>query len=231
MPPVNIFDYEELAREKLVQPAFDYIAGGSDDEVTLRRNRDAFESIQLRQRALVDVSNVDLSTTILGQRVELPVLLAPVALQRLAASRGRASHGACGGSRGDDHGPQHDGKRHNRGGRGRCGRAKVVPALRPPRPQRGQAARPTSGSGRIQGHLSHGRRATLGPPRARPPPPARVPHRCYPPELHRRDRGPARLRRTRTIGPRRCSGRPDRSFAHVGRDRLAALRHGATDSP
>ena len=88
MQPVNVFDFEELAREKLSQPAFDYVAGGADDEVTLRRNRDAFEQIQLRQRALVDVSKVDLATTILRQRVEMPVLLAPVALQRLAHPEG-----------------------------------------------------------------------------------------------------------------------------------------------
>jgi isopentenyl diphosphate isomerase/L-lactate dehydrogenase-like FMN-dependent dehydrogenase len=85
---VNVFDYEELAHEKLSQPAFDYIAGGADDEVTLRRNREAFERVHLRQRALVDVSSVDLSTTILGQHVEMPVLLAPVALQRLAHPEG-----------------------------------------------------------------------------------------------------------------------------------------------
>jgi 4-hydroxymandelate oxidase len=91
VPPVNVFDYEQLAREKLPQPAFDYIAGGADDEVTLRRNREAFERVTLRQRALVDVSNVDLSTTILGERVEMPVLLAPVALQRLAHPDGEAA--------------------------------------------------------------------------------------------------------------------------------------------
>jgi isopentenyl diphosphate isomerase/L-lactate dehydrogenase-like FMN-dependent dehydrogenase len=88
MALVNVFDYEELARHKLSQPFFDYIAGGADDEVTLRRNRQAFESIELRPRALVDVSDVDLSTTVLGERVEMPVLLAPVAVQRLAHPEG-----------------------------------------------------------------------------------------------------------------------------------------------
>ena len=88
MPLLNVFDYEELARQKLSQPFFDYIAGGADDEVTLRRNRGAFESIELRPRALVDVSKVDLSTTVLGERIEMPVLLAPVAVQRLAHPEG-----------------------------------------------------------------------------------------------------------------------------------------------
>ena len=88
MPLLNVFDYEELARQKLSQPFFDYIAGGADDEVTLRRNREAFEAIELRPRALVDVSEVDLATNVLGQRVEMPVLVAPVAVQRLAHPEG-----------------------------------------------------------------------------------------------------------------------------------------------
>jgi isopentenyl diphosphate isomerase/L-lactate dehydrogenase-like FMN-dependent dehydrogenase len=88
MPLLNVFDYEELAREKLSQPFFDYIAGGADDEVTLRRNRQAFEGIELRPRALVDVSEVDLSTTVVGERLKMPVLLAPVAVQRLAHPEG-----------------------------------------------------------------------------------------------------------------------------------------------
>src|SRR6266540_4337039 len=88
VPLLNVFDYEQLALRKLSQTFFDYIAGGADDEVTLRRNREAFERIELRPRALVDVSKVDLSTSILGQDIELPVILAPVAVQRLAHPEG-----------------------------------------------------------------------------------------------------------------------------------------------
>jgi len=84
MPVVNVFDYEELARRKLPKPVFDFIAGGAKDEITLRRNREAFERIHLRPRVLMDVSRIDLATRVLGQPLELPVLLAPVALQRLA---------------------------------------------------------------------------------------------------------------------------------------------------
>jgi 4-hydroxymandelate oxidase len=91
VPLVNVFDYEELARQKLSRPFFDYVAGGADDEVTLHRNREAFERIELRPRALMDVSNVDLSTTVLGREVTMPVLLAPVALQRLAHSEGEVA--------------------------------------------------------------------------------------------------------------------------------------------
>lgn len=99
VPLVNVFDYEELARQKLSQPFYDYIAGGADDEVTLRRNRETFERIELRPRALVDVSKVDLSTRVLGEEVQLPILIAPVAVQRLAHPDGelataRATAGA-----------------------------------------------------------------------------------------------------------------------------------------
>ncbi|TMG01316.1 MAG: alpha-hydroxy-acid oxidizing protein [Chloroflexi bacterium] len=96
MPLLNIFDYEELARRKLSKPFFEYIAGGADDETTLRRNREAFERIELSPRALVDVSHVDLTTSVLGQAVEMPVLLAPVAVQRLAHPEGElATAGAA----------------------------------------------------------------------------------------------------------------------------------------
>ena len=88
VPLLNVFDYEGLARRKLSQPFFDYIAGGADDEVTLRRNREAFERIELRPRALVDVSKIDLSANVIGQSIEMPVLLAPVAVQRLAHPEG-----------------------------------------------------------------------------------------------------------------------------------------------
>ncbi|MDO8615823.1 MAG: alpha-hydroxy acid oxidase [Dehalococcoidia bacterium] len=82
--PVNLDDYELLAREKLPGPAFDFIAGGAEDELTLRDNRLAFQRLQLRPRVLVDVSRVDPSTEVLGQRIDFPALVAPVALQKLA---------------------------------------------------------------------------------------------------------------------------------------------------
>src|SRR3990172_7210451 len=91
--PVNLIEYEELARQKLPQPAFDFIAGGAEDEVTLAANRAAFQRIPLRPRVLIDVSNVDLSTTVLGQPVDFPVLLAPVALVRLGGPPGGGGGG------------------------------------------------------------------------------------------------------------------------------------------
>src|SRR2546426_9013795 len=88
MKPVNLLEYEELARRKLPREIFAFIAGGAEDELTLGRNREAFERISLLPRVLVDVSSVDLSTHVLGQRIALPVLLAPVALQRVAHPNG-----------------------------------------------------------------------------------------------------------------------------------------------
>lgn len=82
--PVNIFEYEALARERLPQAEYDFIAGGATDEITLRRTRAAFDSIMLRPQMLVDISQRDLSTTVLGQRIEFPVLLDP------AGGHGRA---------------------------------------------------------------------------------------------------------------------------------------------
>ncbi len=83
MDPVNVLEFEALARECIDRHAFDFIAGGADDEVTLGTNRTAYEHIVFRPRVLVDVSTVDTSTEILGRRIALPVLLAPTAFQTM----------------------------------------------------------------------------------------------------------------------------------------------------
>lgn len=84
MDPINIFDYETLAQARLHQISWDFYYGGSDDEVTLRANRSALERIRLRPRVLVDVSTCDLSTSLLGIPVSMPVLVAPSAAHILA---------------------------------------------------------------------------------------------------------------------------------------------------
>jgi isopentenyl diphosphate isomerase/L-lactate dehydrogenase-like FMN-dependent dehydrogenase len=89
--PLNAHDYEQLARERLDDNAWEYIRGGAGDEVTMRENRSAFDRWKLRPRLLVDVATVDTSTTVLGTPVSLPVLAAPVALQRLAHDEGEAA--------------------------------------------------------------------------------------------------------------------------------------------
>jgi 4-hydroxymandelate oxidase len=74
---VNLFDYEDIAKERLPRANFDLIAGGATDEITLRRNRTAYQGIMLRPRMLVDVGQVDTSTMVLGHKISLPVMVAP----------------------------------------------------------------------------------------------------------------------------------------------------------
>ncbi|HEU4975651.1 MAG TPA: alpha-hydroxy acid oxidase [Baekduia sp.] len=82
--PVNLRDLEALAAERIEAGALGYFAGGAGDERTLRDNEAAYARRRLRPRVLVDVSAVSTATTVLGTEIALPVLVAPVALQRLA---------------------------------------------------------------------------------------------------------------------------------------------------
>lgn len=66
------------ARRRLAQGPWDDLAGGTESETSRRRNRLAFDRLALRPRVLVDVSSVDRSTTFLGHRLRIPVLLAPI---------------------------------------------------------------------------------------------------------------------------------------------------------
>jgi 4-hydroxymandelate oxidase len=79
---------EASAREQLTQLAYDYYAGGADDEITLAENVAAWRRIRLRPRVLRDVSTIDTATTVLGTAVTAPVLVAPTAYQRLAHDDG-----------------------------------------------------------------------------------------------------------------------------------------------
>ena len=79
-----MFDYEAAARERLDQNAFDYYFHGANDEVTLRENRAAFDRISLRYRVLAGLTDRDLSTSILGHEISMPVLAAPTAFHKLA---------------------------------------------------------------------------------------------------------------------------------------------------
>ena len=88
MTPLNLHDYEELAREHLPQMVFDYYYGGAGDEQTVRENRLGWQQLRLRPRVLVDVGTRDLSTTVLGQRIAFPVLTAPCAFNALAHGDG-----------------------------------------------------------------------------------------------------------------------------------------------
>ena len=85
---VTIDDWEPLAKERLTDMAYTYLAGGAGDEVTLRGNREGFARIRLRPRMLVDVSGIDTTTVLFGHNLKLPVLLAPVAYQKIAHPEG-----------------------------------------------------------------------------------------------------------------------------------------------
>jgi len=84
MEIVNVFEYEALAKEKLPKMVFDYYASGAEDQWTLQENRRAFERIRFRPRVLVDVSEIDLSTTVLGFKIAMPIMIAPAAMQKMA---------------------------------------------------------------------------------------------------------------------------------------------------
>ena len=96
----NIADLRSLARRQLPRPIFDYIDGGADDEVTLRRNSSAFADYELVPDVLNDVSSIATQVTLFGQQVRWPLMLSPTGLNRmfhgdaeLAVARAAASHG------------------------------------------------------------------------------------------------------------------------------------------
>ena len=74
---LDVFDFEPVMRKNVPPAHFGYMASGVDDDVTLRANREGFLKFQLRPRRLVDVSKVNMSTEILGQRYETPIIIAP----------------------------------------------------------------------------------------------------------------------------------------------------------
>ncbi|MDR2787347.1 MAG: alpha-hydroxy-acid oxidizing protein, partial [Candidatus Accumulibacter sp.] len=86
IPPAiaAVADYAPYARERLDDNAWAYIAGGAGDEITLRKNRAALDDLALYPRALSDVRGGDTALELFGQRFAHPILLAPVAYQRLA---------------------------------------------------------------------------------------------------------------------------------------------------
>jgi isopentenyl diphosphate isomerase/L-lactate dehydrogenase-like FMN-dependent dehydrogenase len=95
--PLNVWDYEQLAAHMLEPGPHGYYAGGAGDEVTLRDNVRAYRRWQLRPRVLVDVAGCTTATTVLGHDVSMPLLVAPVAFQRVAHPDGevgmaRAAH-------------------------------------------------------------------------------------------------------------------------------------------
>ncbi len=97
---VSIEDLARLARRRLPSGARAYLEGGGEDEHTLRRNRAAFAELELVPRVLRDVSDIDTSTTVLGSRVPLPLVLAPVGAPRMFHGEGELAVARAAGAAG-----------------------------------------------------------------------------------------------------------------------------------
>ncbi|MBB6411755.1 alpha-hydroxy acid oxidase [Mesorhizobium sangaii] len=84
----NFSDFRRMAQQRLPGPIFDYIDGAADDEVTYRRNTESFETCDLVPNVLRGVSEIDMSVTVMGQKLAMPVYCSPTALQRLFHHQG-----------------------------------------------------------------------------------------------------------------------------------------------
>ncbi|MDI6026486.1 alpha-hydroxy acid oxidase [Corticibacterium sp. UT-5YL-CI-8] len=96
----NFHDFRRLAKQRLPGPIFNYIDGAADDEVTYRRNTASFESCDLLPSVLRGVSTVDMSVTVMGQKLAMPVYCSPTALQRLFHHQGERAVAAAAGKYG-----------------------------------------------------------------------------------------------------------------------------------
>jgi L-lactate dehydrogenase (cytochrome) len=101
-PPrvINISDLRGLAERRLPRVVFDYLDGGADGEVTLRANCDVFDTVAFRPRSGVKLDGVDLRTTVLGETLALPFILAPIGSSRMLWPRGEAVASRCAGAAG-----------------------------------------------------------------------------------------------------------------------------------
>lgn len=88
---VNVFDFEPLFKAKVDKATRDYVTGGSWDEWTLQRNRDAFKRIMLRPRFFAEVDKLDVSTTVLGQKLNMPIVVAPTGTHSLVHAEGEVA--------------------------------------------------------------------------------------------------------------------------------------------
>jgi L-lactate dehydrogenase (cytochrome) len=79
----NFDDFRKLAKKKLPSPIFHYIDGGADDEKTLKRNTASFDDCDLIPNVLANVGKPDISTTVFGKKIDMPIFLSPTAMQRL----------------------------------------------------------------------------------------------------------------------------------------------------
>ncbi len=98
--PINLEEYESAAISQLSRMVYDYYAGGAGDEVSLNTTRAAWNSVTLRYRVLRDVSHRSLACTVLGQKLDWPLLVAPMAFQQLAHADGEVGTATAAGATG-----------------------------------------------------------------------------------------------------------------------------------
>lgn len=97
---INLHDFEARARAALPDAVWNRVEGGAEDEITLRRNREAFEKLTLRPRVLLDVAKRDLSVTVLGTPISFPVMIAPAGTQRTVHPDGELATARAAGAAG-----------------------------------------------------------------------------------------------------------------------------------
>ncbi|KAK9093417.1 hypothetical protein Syun_028328 [Stephania yunnanensis] len=95
----NVVEYEAIAKERLPKMVYEFFASGAEDQWTLKENRSAFSRILFRHCILIDVTNIDLTATIFGYKISMPIMIAPTALHKMAHPDGeiataRAAFGA-----------------------------------------------------------------------------------------------------------------------------------------
>ena len=100
MNAVSLFDMEAMAKQVMPHNKWEFVDAGAADEITVRRNRAAFEDITVNPRFLVDVSDRDLSTEVLGEKIDFPVMIAPAGSQRDVHPDGERATAAAAGAKG-----------------------------------------------------------------------------------------------------------------------------------
>lgn len=92
--PINLFEYEEAAREIVSEKVFDFVSGGSEDEISLRGNRTGFDRWRFLPRSLSGSDSPKLATTVFGHQISLPVMVSPMGLHKLAHPDGELASAA-----------------------------------------------------------------------------------------------------------------------------------------
>ncbi len=100
MNPVSLFDLEAMAEQVMPHHKWTFVDAGAADEITVRRNREAFDEITVNPRFLVDVGNRDSSIEVLGEKIDFPVMVAPAGSQRDVHPDGECATAAAAGAMG-----------------------------------------------------------------------------------------------------------------------------------